>query len=133
MKKILTIILGLSIGVLLSAQSKVVKGQITEYNVSTEKTYQVTGIVTNEAGTPVNQVKVMIKDGVGSGTTNAKGEYSVTIGSNDKALVFYYPGMIITELSVSIQSLTVNCTLKKDHSDHSLPGHTSIKTIWFDP
>jgi hypothetical protein len=84
------------------AQSKVVKGQITEYNVSTEKTYQVTGIVSDEQDKPINQVRVMVKDGVSSATTNSKGEYSITIGANDKALRFYYPEMVITELPIGI-------------------------------
>jgi len=133
MKKTLLNILGLSIVLSLNAQSKVVKGQITEYNISTEKTYQATGIVSNETGKPINQVRVMRKDGVGSATTNLRGEYTVTIGSNDRALVFYYPGMILTELPVNTENLRVNCILKIDLSDHSLPKHTAIKTIWFDP
>lgn len=115
------------------AQSKVVKGQITEYNISTEKTYQVTGIVSDEQDKPINQVRVMVKDGVSSATTNSKGEYSITIGSNDMALRFYYPEMVITELPVGIQNLRVNCTLKKDQSDYSLPKHTAQVTPWFDP
>lgn len=133
MKKILTIICCLSIFMSFFAQSKVVKGQITEYNVSTEKTYQVSGIVSDENGKPISQVKVMIKDGVGSGTTNLKGEYTITIGSTDGALWFYYPGMTITEVPLNIQNLRINCTLKKDLSDHSIPKHTAQKTTWFDP
>jgi hypothetical protein len=117
----------------LSGQSKVVKGQITEYNVSTEKTYQVTGIVSDEQDNPISQVRIMVKDGVSSATTNSKGEYSITIGANDRSLRFYYPGMVITELPIGIQKLRVNCTLKKDLSDHSLPKHTAQVTAWFDP
>lgn len=133
MKIILNVIFAFTLVMSLSAQSKVVKGQITEYNVSTEKTYQVTGIVSDEQGTPISSVRVMIKEGSGTVTTNSKGKYSITIGKNDKALVFYFPGMVISELPVSIQNLTVNCILKNDFSDHSLIKHTSQKTKWFNP
>ena len=133
MKIILNVIFTFIIVMSLSAQSKVVKGQITEYNVSTEKTYQITGIVSDEQGKPIHSVKVMIKDGVGSGTTNPNGEYAITVGSGDKSLVFYYPGMTITEVPFSLKNLRVNCTLKQDLSNHSLPKHTVQKTRWFNP
>jgi len=132
MKALLTSIL-LCLSLTIFAQSKIVKGQITEYNVSTEKTYQITGTVSDEQGQTLDMVKVMIKDGVGSATTNTKGEYSITVGSNDKALVFYYPGMKITELAFTLKNPTVNCRLTKDLVDHSLIKHTSQKTKWFDP
>jgi len=91
MKALLTgILLCLSLSIF--AQSKIVKGQITEYNVSTEKTYQITGTVSNEQGQALDMVKVMIKDGVGSATTDAQGKYTITVGSNDKALVFLLSG-----------------------------------------
>jgi xylan 1,4-beta-xylosidase len=132
MKALLTSIL-LCLSLAIFAQSKIVKGQITEYNVSTEKTYQATGVVSDERGKPVSSVRVMIKDGVGSGTTNSNGEYAITVGSGDKALVFYYPGMKITELAFTLKNPTVNCRLTKDLVDHSLIKHTAQATVWFDP
>ncbi|MDD4969070.1 MAG: family 43 glycosylhydrolase [Paludibacter sp.] len=133
MKKTGTIIMAMAMVMSINSQTKIVKGQISEYNISVEKTRQITGIVTDDSGKPITSVRVMIKDGVGSGITNLMGKYSIEVGSNDKSLVFYYPGMSIVEMPISLTNLTLNCVLKKDTSDHSLPKHTAQKTTWYDP
>jgi len=131
--RLYSIVLLLVVGVSLNAQTKMVKGQITEYHVSTEKTYQVTGVVTGWDGRPVKDVRVMIKDGVGTTVTNEKGEYAITVGTFDKALWFYYPSMKMVEFPIRFDQLEINCKLEKDNRDYTLQKHTRTVTPWFDP
>lgn len=115
------------------SQTKTVKGQITEYHIPVVKTFQISGIVYDNAGQPVSQARIMIKDGVGTAVSNAAGEFHITVSETDKALIFYYPDMTLAEKPISFNNLTINCTLTKDTASHMLPAHTSIKTQWFDP
>lgn len=117
----------------LSAQTKTVKGQIAEYHISTETTYTITGVCTDHANRPLKNVRVMIKSGVGIATSDENGRYNITVGRNDKALVFFFPGMRVDEAPINFQTLTLNKQLSEDITDYTPPRHTKTATPWFDP
>lgn len=133
MKKTVGIVLFYFIYIGVFAQNKIVKGQIAEYNISTEQTFNVSGICTNKEGKPLKDVRVLIKKGVVETTTDENGKYIIKVGSIDKTLVFFYPNMKIEERSIDFKNLEINCQLFEDYKDYTLLKHTKISTPWFDP
>ena len=115
------------------AQTKTVKGQITEYHIPTNATYVVTGICTDAVGKPLKDVRIMIKDDVGIATSDADGRYAITVNKHQKALLFFYPAMKIEEHPIDFNTLVVNSRLVKDTVDYTLQQHTRRVTPWFDP
>lgn len=132
MKKAIWLVL-LAFATLVQAQTKVVKGQISDYYISTEKTYSISGVCTDNSGKPLKDVMVMVKYGVSANQTDENGQYKITIGKDDKALVFYYPGKVYTEKAIDLNHPVINCQLTDDTKDYTLIQHTRTKTPWFDP
>lgn len=115
------------------AQTKTVKGQITEYNIPVVKTYQIKGIVVDDNGKPLPDAMVMVKYGVTSAVSGADGRFAMTVGPDDKALTCYYPGKIFTEIPVAPAVTTVSIRMLPDNRDHRINRQPAQATPWFDP
>lgn len=133
MRKTINILLLCLISTAIFAQGKVVKGQITTYNISTEQTFKISGICTDETGKPLKDVRVNLKNGVISAVSDENGKYSIEAGKSDVGLVFFYPNMRIEERAINFNNPVINCQLFKDDKDYTLLKHTKTATKWFDP
>jgi TonB-linked SusC/RagA family outer membrane protein len=60
----------------------------------------VRGRVTDEAGKPVSDVSVSVKGLAGGTTTDAKGEYQISVDQGSKVLVFSFVGMQTQEMTI---------------------------------
>ena len=115
------------------SQTKIVKGQITEYHISTDVTYQIKGCVTDMNGQTIPEVRVMVKKGVSSAITDKLGNYSITVGPDDKALIFYYPGKEWTEVSIQPKVTELNVMMKPELPQPKINRKSAVATPWFDP
>lgn len=114
-------------------KTKTVKGQITEYFISTDKTFLVKGLVTDEKGKPLPQVRVMVKNSSVSSATDQEGKYTLTIGHADKTLIFYLPGKEWLEMPVTTDNLEINATMKPGTAQPAVTGKAASVTLWYDP
>lgn len=72
-----------------------------------------TGKVVNESGESLPGVNVIIKGTTNGQTTDADGNYSISLSDNDKVLVFSYVGFLTQEVSIGTQTV-LNVTLAPD-------------------
>ncbi|HEV7346932.1 TonB-dependent receptor [Telluribacter sp.] len=73
----------------------------------------VRGTVTDEAGQGLPGVSVVLKGTNAGTTTNASGEYSLTVPDNGGTLVFSYVGFLTQELNIGSQT-TLNVQMSTD-------------------
>lgn len=73
---------------------------------------EVHGRVTNDAGEPLPGVSIVIKNTTEGTTTDADGEYVLTV-AEDAVLIFSYVGFQVQEVQVSGQSI-INVSMKAD-------------------
>ena len=71
---------------------KVVKGQVSDYFIPVVTDYQVTGVVTDEQGLPLEGATVMWLYSPAHCNTDAQGRYSLTGTDHDSLLCIHYPG-----------------------------------------
>ncbi|MDP4272249.1 MAG: hypothetical protein Q8909_19330, partial [Bacteroidota bacterium] len=64
LKFFLFIVIVVGLGAQSNAQTKTIKGQITEYNIPVVKTYQIKGVVIDSTGAPLPGAQLMVKYGV---------------------------------------------------------------------
>ena len=73
----------------------------------------ITGRVTDEQGVPLSGVTVQVK-GAPTGTiTDLRGNYKITIGQDDKTLVFSFIGYVTVEQKIGDRSI-INVTMKPE-------------------
>ena len=72
---------------------------------------EITGQVSDEAGKPIENVSVGIKDGKGGTSTDRDGRYSISVPSEKAVLVFSFVGFDVQEVIVG-SAKQVNITLK---------------------
>src|SRR5690606_24571458 len=70
----------------------------------------VQGRVTDNLGSPLIGVSVMVKGSSGGTTTDADGNYSITVPNNEAVLVFTYIGFLRQEVGLGGRK-TVNVVL----------------------
>ncbi len=102
----------LSSGLLLSPLISSANSGDIETSVS-EKVADISGRVTDESGLPLPGVSVVLKGSNTGTTTNASGEYSLTIPGNDGTLVFSYVGFLSIEEAINNRT-TINVSLTTD-------------------
>ena len=71
---------------------------------------KISGKVTDDSGTPLTNVSVSVKNGTRGGTTNEKGEYSITVPSSAKSLIFSAVDFGTKEVALGNQTV-VNVSL----------------------
>ncbi len=87
----------------------------------------INGIVTDEFGRPVAGVTVNSENGKNGTSTNSKGEYTMSIDDDSKALVFYVKGFAKQKVAiVENQDIDVRLKLDPHHKDEIVQlGYTS--------
>ncbi len=78
--------------------------------------YQITGIVSDEQGVPIEGVSIRVKGSTAVSTTDSNGNYRISLSEGDEIIVFSSVGYVQQELSVG-QSRTLHVTLKTAVSD----------------
>lgn len=73
----------------------------------------ITGRVTDQNGDPLTGVSVVIKGTQKGTTTNENGNYSISIGDDDKFLVFTMVGFVARESAIA-GNMVVNITMQND-------------------
>src|ERR1044071_9898424 len=75
---------------------------------------RVAGKVSNEDGSPLPGVNVIVKSNPSNGTiTDAEGNFSVSIASDDATLVFSFIGLATQEVAVGTQT-SLNVTMQEN-------------------
>lgn len=87
--------------------------QATEDNTQVTQAILVTGTVTDETGMPIPGVNVLEKGTTNGTTSDAGGEYKITVTDGNAILVFSFIGYSAQEIVVSNQS-TLNVSLATD-------------------
>ncbi len=89
------------------------------FHMAMGQTKTVTGRVTDSAQNGLSNVTVKIKKQPGGTTTDASGNYSITVPASNAVLVFDYVGMLPQESTVGDLS-TINITLMPNNTSSTL-------------
>lgn len=113
---------------------KVVKGQVSDYYIPVTQTYEVSGVVTDEHGRPLEGATVMFFASPMHCNTDAKGQYSITATDGDKHLYVYYPGKAYAHVMRQATQRKVDIQMLPGRADtSSLPRRAAQATPWYDP
>lgn len=113
---------------------KVVKGQVSDYYIPVVINYEVTGIVTDENGEPLEGATVMWLYSPAHCNTDAQGRYSIIGNDNDNKLCIYYPGKEMLIMERLSQQRQVNVKLQpKTSKSTALEQKVAQATQWYDP
>lgn len=80
---------------------------------------RITGQVTSEAGEALSGVSVTVKGSAAGTSTNAQGNYSITVPNRNSTLVFSYVGYTAREMRVGSDN-TMNVVLSPSAATSSL-------------
>ena len=72
----------------------------------------ITGKITDQNGVPIANASVTVKGSTKGVTSNAIGNYSITVDNNAAALIFSHTGMATIETAIG-SSPEINISLKK--------------------
>lgn len=78
------------------------------------QSFQVSGVVTDEKGTPLPGVSVVVKDTLIGQSGGANGDYVINVPKEGSILVFSFIGYETREIKVSAATTTLNVKLKED-------------------
>ena len=113
---------------------KVVKGQVSDYYIPVVTNYEVTGVVTDMQGRPLEGATVMWLYSPAHCNTDAQGRYSLVGTDNDSLLCVHYPGKEMTTVVRQNGQRQVNITLPdKTSASDALPRTAPRATRWYDP
>ncbi len=113
---------------------KVVKGQVSDYYIPVVTNYDVTGVVTDLSGNPLDGAMVMWLYSPAHCNTDAGGRFSLTATDHDTVLCVHYPGKEMTTATRLPSQRAVTISLA-DKSAGSLakPRRPALATRWYDP
>ena len=94
---------------------KVVKGQVSDYYIPVVTQYDVTGIVTDEQGFPLEGATVMWLYSPAHCNTDVQGRYSLVATDGDTKLCVHYPGKEMTIVTRDASQYAVNISLVSKH------------------
>ncbi len=101
--------------ILRSATQSVLKQTITDTELQAQERV-ITGNVVDESGNPLEGVTVSVKGTATATTTDARGNYRITLPNGGNALVFSILGFSVMEQPIGSQN-TINVSLKTSISD----------------
>ena len=90
---------------------KVVKGQVSDYYIPVVTSYEVTGVVTDTQGIPLEGATVMWLYSPAHCNTDAQGRYRLVATDGDTRLCVHYPGKEMTIITRDASEHAVNITL----------------------
>jgi hypothetical protein len=109
----------------------VVKGQVSDYTITIKKKKFRTGLVLDPDGKPLEGATVMYQYSPAHDNTDANGMYRLA-DYGDTIMVVYYPGMVMTPVTVKRSDNKVNFRLTPQKST-SVKTEKARATEWFDP
>ena len=113
---------------------KVVKGQVSDYYIPVVTQYEVTGIVTDESGRPLEGATVMWLHSPAHCNTDSQGRYRLVGTDTDVKLCVHYPGKEMTIVTRGASDHAVNITLSvKTSGSIAAPRRAAQATRWYDP
>ncbi|MDD7461942.1 MAG: family 43 glycosylhydrolase [Prevotellaceae bacterium] len=113
---------------------KVVKGQISDYYIPVHTTYDVTGVVTDEQGQPLEGATVMFFASPLHHNTDRQGRYKLTVTDGDKHLYVYYPGKEYSHYVREPHERSINIVMKPRVSTRKNTARRPPQsTPWYNP
>ncbi len=113
---------------------KVVKGQVSDYYISVVSQYEVSGLVSDEQGMPLDGATVMWLYSPAHSNTDAHGQYSLVATDGDINLCVHYPGKEMAIVTRQPGQHTVNITMAdKTSGSIAPPRRPAQATRWYDP
>ena len=113
---------------------KVVKGQVSDYYIPVVVQQDVTGVVTDLQGRPLEGATVMWLHSPAHCNTDAQGRYSLVGTDGDVNLCVHFPGKEMTVISRKQGQQVVNITLAdKSSGSMASPRRQAQSTRWYDP
>lgn len=130
---LMTLLLGMS--ALASNDSvKVIKGQVSNYYIPVVTQYDVTGVVTDVAGRPLEGATVMWLYSPAHCNTDAQGRFRLVGVDTDTQLCVHYPGKEMTVVTRQSSDRQVNIVMPdKTSGSIATPRRAAIATRWYDP
>lgn len=113
---------------------KVVKGQVSDYYIPVVTSYDVTGVVTDEQGQPLEGATVMWLYSPAHSNTDGQGRFSLVATDHDSLLCVHYPGKEMTIVARDASRHIVDITLPvKTSGSMAKPRRAAQATRWYDP
>lgn len=113
---------------------KVVKGQVSDYYIPVVTNYDVTGVVTDEQGVPLEGATVMWLYSPAHSNTDESGRFSLVGTDHDSLLCVHYPGKEMTIVAREASQRQVNITMPVKTSGSIAPRRREAQaTRWYDP
>ena len=113
---------------------KVIKGQVSDYYIPVVTQYDVTGVVTDAAGRPLQGATVMWLYSPAHSNTDAQGRFSLVGVDTDTLLCVHYPGKEMTVVTRRAVDRQVNIVMPdKTSGSIAAPRHAAMATRWYDP
>ncbi len=113
---------------------KVVKGQVSDYFIPVVSNYQVTGVVSDEQGRPLEGATVMWQYSPAHCNTDAQGHYALVGTDHDVKLCVYYPGKEMTVVTREPAQRQVSVQLQpKASGPIGRERRPAQATPWYDP
>ncbi len=73
----------------------------------------ITGTVSDDQGNPLAGVKISVKGSLTGTISDLKGNYRINVGTEDRVLVFSYPGYVTVEQKIGDRNI-INVTMKPE-------------------
>ena len=111
---------------------KVVKGQVSDYYIPVVNQYEITGMVVDEQGNPLEGATVMFFSSPVHCNTDAEGRYKLKATDNDVHLYVYYPGKSFADVKRAIADRQVKIVMRPE-KHKSVQRQPAQATRWYDP
>ena len=113
---------------------KVVKGQVSDYYIPVVSQYEVSRMVSDEQGMPLEGATVMWLYSPAHSNTDAQGRYSLVATDGDTNLCVHYPGKEMAIVTRQPGQHTVNIKMTdKTSGSIAPPRRPAQATRWYDP
>lgn len=111
---------------------KVVKGQVSDYYIPVVNQYEITGMVVDEQGNPLEGATVMFFSSPVHCNTDAEGRYKLKATDNDVHLYVYYPGKSFADVKRAVADRQVKIVMRPE-KHKSMQRQPAQATRWYDP
>lgn len=112
---------------------KVVKGQVSDYFIPVVETREITGVVTDESGQPLEGATVMFVASPIHQNTDSQGRFTLTAGPADSLLYVFYPQMVLETHPILGNGKDVKVSLRKSSGREIRQRGKAQATKYYDP
>lgn len=111
---------------------RVVKGQVSDYYIPVNVTYDISGRVTDSSGTPLEGATVMFFASPSHCNTDADGRYTLNATDELTSVYVYYPGMEFANIIRDTGQTVVDVVMRPERVEPTL-REKAVATKWYDP